>query len=263
MAAKHFLREIAGIATRIFGVQTSAGSANGGDIVALRDDGLLDPSLNVPEVNTYTHVTDFLTWSNTQQPWLATAINGGSSIYPASGVINPEHPGVLIFRSAAAANSGYRIMTDVGSQLLGGKEKTTAVFCVTGAVSTSVNRFGFMSATGVGIPGNGAYIEFTGAGVLTANCTTASSITSVNLATLDLNTWYSCKIEVLANLTVRFTVYNPNGTIFDQTTISTNVPTAAGRYVGHGVMSFNVPTGASDCCRWDYMDLTFTALVRS
>lgn len=45
MAAKHFLREIGGIVTRIFGVQTSAGAANAGDIPALGEDGRLDNSM--------------------------------------------------------------------------------------------------------------------------------------------------------------------------------------------------------------------------
>lgn len=45
MAAKSFLRVVAGIATQIFGVQTSAGAANAGDIPALGEDGRLDNSM--------------------------------------------------------------------------------------------------------------------------------------------------------------------------------------------------------------------------
>lgn len=45
MAAKDFLRTVAGTATRIFGVQTSAGAANAGDIPALDDTGRLDASM--------------------------------------------------------------------------------------------------------------------------------------------------------------------------------------------------------------------------
>ncbi|GDY37212.1 hypothetical protein [Acidovorax sp. NB1] len=45
MAAKKFLRFINGIFTEVFGVQTSAGAANAGDIVALDDTGRLDNSL--------------------------------------------------------------------------------------------------------------------------------------------------------------------------------------------------------------------------
>jgi hypothetical protein len=45
MAAKKFLRFIAGIATEIFGVQTSAGAGNAGDIPALDDTGRLDMTM--------------------------------------------------------------------------------------------------------------------------------------------------------------------------------------------------------------------------
>lgn len=45
MAAKKFLRFISGVFTEVFGVQTSAGAANAGDIVALDDTGRLDNSL--------------------------------------------------------------------------------------------------------------------------------------------------------------------------------------------------------------------------
>lgn len=45
MAAKKFLRFVSGVFTEVFGVQTSAGAANAGDIVALDDTGRLDNSL--------------------------------------------------------------------------------------------------------------------------------------------------------------------------------------------------------------------------
>jgi len=45
MAAKKFLRFLNGVFTEVFGVQTSAGAGNAGDIVALDDTGRLDNSL--------------------------------------------------------------------------------------------------------------------------------------------------------------------------------------------------------------------------
>lgn len=45
MAAKKFLRNLAGVLTEVFGVQTSAGAANAGDIPALDDSGRLDSSM--------------------------------------------------------------------------------------------------------------------------------------------------------------------------------------------------------------------------
>ena len=45
MAAKSFLRVIGNLATEVFGVQTSVGAGNAGDIPALGDDGRLHSSM--------------------------------------------------------------------------------------------------------------------------------------------------------------------------------------------------------------------------
>lgn len=45
MAAKDFLRVVGGVVTRVFGVQSSAGAANAGDIVSLDDTGRIDGSM--------------------------------------------------------------------------------------------------------------------------------------------------------------------------------------------------------------------------
>ena len=45
MAAKKFLRLVNGVLTEIFGVQTSAGAGNAGDLVSLDDSGRIDDSM--------------------------------------------------------------------------------------------------------------------------------------------------------------------------------------------------------------------------
>lgn len=45
MAAKPFLRLVGGVFTQVFGVQTSAGAGNAGDIVSLDDTGRIDGSM--------------------------------------------------------------------------------------------------------------------------------------------------------------------------------------------------------------------------
>lgn len=45
MAAKKFLRLVGGVITEIFGIQTSAGASNAGDLVALDDTGRIDGSM--------------------------------------------------------------------------------------------------------------------------------------------------------------------------------------------------------------------------
>jgi hypothetical protein len=45
MAAKKFLRLVAGVLTEVFGVQTSSGVANAGDLVSLDDTGRIDGTM--------------------------------------------------------------------------------------------------------------------------------------------------------------------------------------------------------------------------
>lgn len=45
MAAKKFIRLVGGVLTEIFGVQTSAGAGNAGDLVSLDDSGRIDGSM--------------------------------------------------------------------------------------------------------------------------------------------------------------------------------------------------------------------------
>lgn len=45
MAAKKFLRLVSGVITEVLGIQSSAGAANAGDIVALDDTGRIDGSM--------------------------------------------------------------------------------------------------------------------------------------------------------------------------------------------------------------------------
>ena len=58
MAAKKLLRLIGGVITEVFGVQTSAGAANAGDIVALDDTGRIDNSMMPVGIGVDTAIID-------------------------------------------------------------------------------------------------------------------------------------------------------------------------------------------------------------
>ena len=58
MAAKKLLRLIGGVITEVFGVQTSAGAANAGDMVALDDTGRIDNSMMPVGIGVDTAVID-------------------------------------------------------------------------------------------------------------------------------------------------------------------------------------------------------------
>lgn len=58
MAAKKFLRLIGGVITEVFGIQTSAGAANAGDIPVLDDTGRIDNSMMPVGIGADTAVID-------------------------------------------------------------------------------------------------------------------------------------------------------------------------------------------------------------
>ena len=58
MAAKKFLRLIGGVITEVFGVQTSAGAGNAGDLVSLDDTGRIDNSMMPVGIGADTAVID-------------------------------------------------------------------------------------------------------------------------------------------------------------------------------------------------------------
>jgi len=58
MAAKKFLRLINGVITEVFGIQTSAGAANAGDVLVLDDTGRIDNSMMPVGIGADTAVVD-------------------------------------------------------------------------------------------------------------------------------------------------------------------------------------------------------------
>ena len=103
MAAKKFLRLVSGAITEIFGVQSSAGAGNAGDIVSLDDNGRIDPSMMPVGIAAPTAAItasealadgDFVNvWNNSGTANPATGTGGvtltqfgaGKALYPAFG----------------------------------------------------------------------------------------------------------------------------------------------------------------------------------
>jgi hypothetical protein len=168
-----------------------------------------------------------------------------------------NHPGIVMFRDAAAVNSGYRIMSEISAILLAGGEKFVVVFKTRDARTTSTVRMGFFDSNSVTEPtdcacfimnGNGTNVDIRGR--TRAN----NTATETSVQTLALNTWYTGEIEVNANATsCQFTVYNENGTTLFTQSLG-NLPTAAGRETGFGLIGFESTTdAANDLVGFDYM----------
>lgn len=188
---------------------------------------------------------------------LGAAVSSGT-IAAVNGTAN--HPGVVALRDSTTANGGYRIMTDVNALVLGGGEKAVFVFQDrnTGARATASFRMGFQDSTAIQTqPTDGVWLNVAG-GIIKGQCkNNAGPTDTASTFTLTANTWYTGIIEVGAGATAAtFTLLSEAGAVLWQATVSANVPNAAGRETGFGVIAGETSTDAAADIMWlDYIGL--------
>jgi hypothetical protein len=195
--------------------------------------------------------------STTNFPWYALAIASGTE-QPGSGVTN--HPGIAHLLSSTNANSGFYCITGTSAILLQGN--CTSICChrpIT--LSGTTRHHGFHDSTSVTDPVDGAWIwqdPTTGIiyGRTMKNSTGSTTGTGFQLIT---NTWYTEKIVVNSNASrVDFYIYDDAGNQLWTDNLSTNIPTAAGRELGHGVVVSNSGTSAVALDDIDYLSIKMT-----
>lgn len=203
--------------------------------------------------------SDFITAASGSQldPFLGVAFS--------SGVIGSQnisgsshHPGSVRVTSSTTANSGGLVGTNSSQLLLGGGEVFEAVFQL-GTLTSSIYWLGFIDTSTAAEPTDGVYIGITAAGVVTGktsnNATRSSTGTTYTAVT---GTWYRIKIVVSATNLVTFTLYNDAGTVQWTDTLTTNIPSTAGRETGAGVLAYNSGTTAVTMIHVDYMAVAWT-----
>ncbi len=254
---------------------TTAANAVGGDTFKLRAGAGLTV---VTQNNDATHgdnalfsleprlepllANDFLTTTTAQglHPFSAVAISTGTiSTSPAAGVVDGNHPGVILLRSSTTANSGFYVMTGMGTAAdrmrIAGGEQFDLIFRTPAALTALTYRFGFHDTITSADAVDGLYFEMPATGAIVGKTSNNSTrTTSATIATLAVNTWYHARIVVNANATgVDFFVYDMAGTQLGTVNITTNIPTASGRELGCGGVFTNSGTTAADIVMLDYM----------
>ena len=186
--------------------------------------------------------------------WDLTLISSGTQAKIAA---EPDHPGVIRISSSTTANSGGRFDTEPTTHRFNGGDSFECVFQprVAGNTATTI-RFGFRDNTTSSDAVDGVYFEVPSGSLnivgKTSNNSTRSTTTTI--ATLVVNTWYRCRVELNSALTLAtFTVWNDAGTQLGQQTLSTNIPTAAAREFGHGFIATNSGVVAVLLCYVDYL----------
>jgi hypothetical protein len=202
--------------------------------------------------------SDFLVNTTNASPFQGLARNTGT----ASGTnapVSANHPGVLRLSSSTSADSGYFFGVDTVQLLLGGGESFEAIFQVATTSGTTI-RLGFHDTTAVTDAVDGAYIEISGttlSGKTASNSTRSTTGTNYTIST---GSWYRARITVAPGAgSVSFAVYNDSGTLLWSDTLSTNIPTAAGRLTGLGIIATNSGTTAVGLIDLDYMAVTWSS----
>lgn len=198
---------------------------------------------------------DFLVGSNASamDPFLATSIGGGTINVPS--VIAANHPGSTRIRNGTtSADSGYYIGTNTAQIRLAGGERFESIFLLDTLVNNTF-RTGFMDTTTVADAVDGCYLEILATGVATGK--TANNSVRSNTATtttLVVATWYHLVIQLSSDASsVTFMIYDDSGVVIWTDSLTTNIPTAAGRELGAGFVATNSMLIAGDLAHLDYM----------
>lgn len=218
-------------------------------------------NLSTPRVHKPSYWSDFLSTNTVQNVFIGVAISSGTNTTaPASGVVTGNHPGVVLMRSSTTANSGWKYQTDITQFLIGGGEVFDIVFRTPAALTNTTYRFGLLDTVTSADAVDGAYFEVAATGVAVGKTSSNSTrSTTATIATLVVNTWYHARAVVNTAATqVDFTIYSEAGSSLGTASLTTNIPTVAGRETGAGFIGTNSGTTASDVANLDYMAITFT-----
>lgn len=189
--------------------------------------------------NEITYFSDFI--GGEGSVFSASAGIGGGQANNFSAEIN--HNGILRFIQNNA-NAGYSFTTNISNIQIIGNETFTAIFRPQ-TLYTVTFRAGFHNTITPTDATNGIYFEFNNSGSLffkTANNSIRS--TSSIVANLVLFNWYKLKITVNSGATsVLGQVYDSLGVLIGSQTLTTNIPSLAGRQVGTGVIATRATAG--------------------
>jgi len=174
------------------------------------------------------------------------------------------HPGIAEFACSASANSGYRYLGGLTSNLIAGGEE--AIFIIQPKNLTNVTgRFGYHDSQSATDAVDAVMLKIAGT-TLSGVCRSNNSETAtVSTYTLSLNVWYKMKLAVNDGATsVTFTLYSEAGAVLWTDTVAANIPTGAGRQCTPNILVYNSAATDAKAMLWiDYHNFYGTkTLVR-
>jgi len=217
--------------------------------VALRADGVAARPVGLHEEEHFLYANNT---ARLYKSWLATSIGNGTL----SGSVNgtATHPGYMRLSSGAAANTGASVLSSPYGLLLAGSERTNCVF-VPAVTESVVTRIGFLDQTTGTAATDGVSIRILGA---TARGFTADNSTRDSTAsTFDITAGrpYWSTVDVVSGSKAIFTLKDSTGALLWKDSLTTNIPTGAGRVTGNGITTIRTGEAATTLVEVDYIDI--------
>jgi hypothetical protein len=189
-------------------------------------------------------------------PWLISPLASGTASAIAGSA---STPGVARLSSSTSANSGmrcYLFANVVPISIAGGEQ--SKLWHRPQTLAGTTRHHGFHDTIDHTDPVDGIWIWQDPATGIIYGRTRSNSVGSTTGTGYQLitNTWYLEKITVNSDATrVDFYIYDVAGALLWTDNLTTNIPTAAGRELGHGVITTNSGTTAVALDDLDYMSL--------
>jgi hypothetical protein len=194
------------------------------------------------------------TSSGATLPWTPAAIASGTFSVTAG---TPNHPGIVRLLSSTSANSGWYLLTYTAAILIAGNEEMDIILRP-GTLAGTTIRAGLLDTASSSAPTDGAYMHMdpiTGLVTGRTMSNTAGSTTGTSFQAITA-TWYRWRIVVNSDASrVDFYILDEAGAVLWTDNLTTNIPTAAGREVGSGLVATNSGTTALTLVEVDYMSL--------
>lgn len=237
-----------------FRAESAGGVTDHGALTGLADDDHLQYKLR-HEVFLETDFTTYWAPANVALPWYGEARNSGTaSILTGTNV----RPGIWRMLSSTSANSGWRTLLGIPSFLLLAGGEVSCLWFRPQTLAGTTRHHGFGDSESVSDPVDGAWIWQDPAdgkiwGRTRSNSVGSTTGTGYQLVT---NTWYLERIVVNSDATrIDFYLYDDAGNLLWTDNLTTNIPTAAGRELGHGVVATNSGTTAVALIDLDYLSI--------
>ena len=162
--------------------------------------------------------------------------------------------------SSTTTNSGYLWETGPNAVLIKGSEEFESIIVPVDVGANTTVRIGFLDNTTSADAVDGIYFEYSGSGAVILKTSSNSTRTSSStIATVSAATVYKFKIVVNSNATsVTGFIYDSSNSLLGSQAITTNIPTGASRFCGHGIIATNSGTSAIGLLQIDYMQVKKT-----